>query len=303
VTVTKTDAVETLFHLDSIGGESPYWDVETGQFWWLDIQSRLLNHGLESGEVESTPMKRYAGSFTLVSGSATVLASVDDGFAELGPGWANETVIEYETQHPTNAMNDGKCDPRGRMWAGSMSRTRGEVDGRLYCLDADGTVAVLAAGIEISNGIGWSPDGTVFYTVDSAAQVIYAYDCDLDAPTISNRRVLAEVPFEVGLPDGLAVDVDGYVWVAMCFGGVVNRYSPSGRLDTVVTLPVMAVTSVAFGGADLDLLHITTARLRDIPMTASHGLVAVEHQPGAGDVYGFRTTVPGLPMSRYVVNR
>jgi sugar lactone lactonase YvrE len=232
-------------------------------------------------------------------GRASFLTAGEHGFAELGPGWTREYPVPYEQGKPDNLLNDGKADSRGRMWVGSRSRTHGSRDGRIHRLDPDGSITTFEGDFQIANGMGWSPDERTFYAVDSIDSLIYAYDFDLDAGTIAGRRVFAEIPYELGLPDGLAVDAEGGVWLALCFGGAVQRFAADGSLDLVIEMPVAAVTSVAFGGHDLSTLYITTGRLRDIPMVHERGLVPADHQPGAGDVYAYAAGVRGLPMHRW----
>jgi sugar lactone lactonase YvrE len=159
--------------------------------------------------------------------------------------------------------------------------------GALYRLDPDGSVHTAETGIGISNGIGWSPDNTIMYYTDSLSRTIYAYDYDAATGNISNRRDLIVTPEDDGLPDGLTIDGDGYIWSA-CWGGwKVTRYAPDGRIDREVRLPAAQITACVFGGPNLDELYITSAWTElDAEQRRS--------QPLAGDVFRLKTDVRGL---------
>jgi sugar lactone lactonase YvrE len=189
---------------------------------------------------------------------------------------------------PGNRLNDAKCDPAGRLYAGSMSTTGQTGAAALYRVDGDWQVSTVLTGTTISNGMGWSPDGSRMYFNDTAANTVYAFDYDPDAGMATRQRVLCTLGPDDGHPDGLTVDADGYVWVA-CYGGsAVRRFAPSGELDGVLRLPVSNVTSCAFGGPALDELFITTAY---------ENLSEAERaeQPDAGRVFRHRPGVTGLP--------
>ena len=194
-----------------------------------------------------------------------------------------EHVIEVEKELAGNRMNDGRCDPAGRFWAGTMADRWEDAPaaGALYRLD--GTSGALAAtkvvgGITVANGIDWTPDGRHMYYVDSPSQQVDVFDFDGDTGTPRNRSAFVTVPAAEGLPDGLVVDADGGVWVALFGAGVLRRYSPSGRVDREIRLPATLVTSAAFGGPDLADLYITTARHR---LTEQQR----ERQPQAGSLF------------------
>jgi sugar lactone lactonase YvrE len=171
-------------------------------------------------------------------------------------------------------MNDGKCDPAGRFLAGTAARAAGGA--ALYRLDTDGRVTTLIENVTLSNGLGWSPDGALMYYVDTAAETVDVMDYDLSTGTVRDRRIFVNLRDVRGRPDGLTVDADGGVWIAMARGGTVRRYSPAGRLDHVIDMPVQRVTSVAFGGTDLADLYVTTSR---DGLTESD--LAIEPQAGA----------------------
>jgi len=184
-------------------------------------------------------------------------------------------------------FNDGKTDRQGHFWAGKMS-ARG--DNNLYRLDPDRSTSCMEGGIFISNGLGWSPDNKTFYYTDSTVKKIYAYDFDPATESISHRRVFAKVPdaAQEGIPDGLAVDVQGCIWSARWGGWKVVRYDPQGTIIDELLMPVEFPTSCAFGGAQLDELYITSAWTEVIPENRVM-------QPQAGDLFKVKVVVPGFP--------
>jgi sugar lactone lactonase YvrE len=188
-------------------------------------------------------------------------------------------------------FNDGKTDRQGRFWAGKMSS---EPTNSLFRLDADRSIHRMESGIIVSNGLGWSPDNRVFYFTDSTAKLIYAYDFDADSGAMRNRRVFFRVPAEAkeGSPDGLAIDQEGCIWSARWGGWKVVRYTPDGRIDREIAMPVEFPTSCAFGDPELKDLYITSAWV-EIPV----GRRAA--QPLAGDVFRLKTDVPGFTEPFY----
>lgn len=189
-------------------------------------------------------------------------------------------------------MNDAKCDVAGRMWGGTMTVERRPGACALYRLDPDGTVSSMLGDVTLSNGLGWSPDGRTMYYIDTPLRSIAAFDFDVNAGTITRRRHLVQIEGGAGNPDGMTVDAEGCVWVAMAHGSGIRRYTPSGRLDRMVSLPVRKVTSCSFGGARLDQLFVTTACVG-----LSEQELAAE--PLAGAVLCCEVGAMGLPVDRF----
>ncbi|HWK28573.1 MAG TPA: SMP-30/gluconolactonase/LRE family protein [Solirubrobacter sp.] len=185
-----------------------------------------------------------------------------------------------------NRFNDAACDAHGRLWAGTMSTTRVAGTAALYRVEADSPPAPAIAGATISNGLGWSLDETRMYYIDSVTQRVDALDFDAERGRLGRRRAFAHVEPDDGLPDGLCVDAEGGVWVALFGGGAIRRYLPSGRLDAHVPLPVSCPTSLAFGGPGLDELYVTSSR---------HRLTAAQRaaEPAAGSLLRLRPGVTG----------
>ncbi|HEY7473931.1 MAG TPA: SMP-30/gluconolactonase/LRE family protein [Vicinamibacterales bacterium] len=241
-------------------GEGPLWDDQRERLLFVDIMrghvhefDPVANHDriVEVGEP--------VGAVALTTRGDWIVAT-QTGFSRLDPQTGVRSVIALvEADQPETRMNDAFVDGRGRLWAGTMGM--GGVSGRgaLYRLDPDGSVTRMLAGVSISNGLDWSPDDRLMYYVDLPTGRIDCFDFDADAGTIRSRRPLVEINSKLGWPDGLVVDADGHVWVALWAGGAVHRYAPDGRLESVVRFPVTLTTKPAFGGPDLGDLYVTSA--------------------------------------------
>ncbi len=266
--------------------EGPVWSARWGGLRWVD----MLAGDVLSLNGDGTISRRHVGAVVAAirprSGGGAVLA-VERGFTleepdgslrPLGPLWDQDTV----------RMNEGGCDPDGRFYCGSMAYDQTPGGGRLYRLDADRTVEIVLDGVTVSNGLEWSPDGSLAYYVDTATGAIDVFDYE-HGSGLSGRRTFAGVPSEDGHPDGLTVDAEGGVWVALYGGSQVRHYSAEGTLEEIVAVPASNVTACTFGGDNLDQLFITTSREN----------VADGQQPLAGAV--FRTTpgVTGRPVREY----
>lgn len=274
-----------VFDARATRGEGPLWDARDQRLLWVDIDAGVVHRfDPASGIDEPTAVGQPVGAAALREAGGLVLA-VRDGFSILDDG--HSTVIaDVEREDPASRMNDGSVDLAGRFWAGTMAFDASVGAGSLYRLDPDGAVQTMLTGLTISNGLDWSPEDRTMYFVDSMAGGVDAFDFDLDAGTISGRRRVCEIPPEEGLPDGLTVDADGFVWVALWGSGSVRCYAPSGALVALVDVPARQVTSCAFGGPDLADLYITTARA---------GLSAedLRGQPDAGGLFVCRPGVVG----------
>jgi sugar lactone lactonase YvrE len=203
------------------------------------------------------------------------------------------TLGTPEPDKPGNRFNDCKCDRAGRFFAGTMALNAGPGQGTLWRLDPDGRMTAVETGLHVSNGLGWSPDDRTFYFCDTGARTVFAYDYDLATGAATNRRpLIAFAAEEEGKPDGLAVDAEGHLWIALWDGWGVARYAPDGRRVGFVSLPVPRPTSVAFGGGDLRTLFITSARVR---LSAAQ----LAEAPLSGSVFAFDAGVAGLPVGAF----
>ena len=270
--------------------EGPRWDADRVELLWVDIvRSRLHRARLAAdGRLhEASPIQfdRFVGAAAPAAGGGYVLAA-GTGFLFVDRSGAVCELAQPEAGHDDVRMNDGACDPQGRFWAGTMAHDETPGAGVLYRLELDGTCTTVLSGLTISNGIGWSPDGSTMYLSDSGTCRIDAFDFDAASGDISRRRTIVQITEPGIAADGLTVDHAGNIWAAIWGGGQLRCYDPAGSLLTTVPLAVDRPTSCAFGGPDGATLFITTAR---------HGLdaSALARQPDAGRVF----CVDGLGVS------
>ena len=274
--VTWTD-VDVVLDLGSRLGEGPLWDHRIDRLAWVDILSGFVHlTDPESGVTTTIPVGTDVGAIAL-HGETGYLLAIRQGFAILDG--ARVEVVNEVLEAEGQRMNDGALDPIGRFVAGSITSDRTPT-GSLYVRDLDGGVRTLFGGVTVSNGLAWSADGDRLFYVDSERQSIDVMDYDVDSGSVSGRREWATVPEAVGIPDGLTIDAEGCLWLALWGGSKVLRYSPDGRVMGEVHLPVARVTSCAFGGPDLDRLFITTAAVgasaEDPPRPHDGALFVVE---------------------------
>ena len=277
--------------------EGPRWHEERQQLLWVDILGCRLHRatltpdrGLE--RVETIAVDRHVGAVAPAVGGGYVLAA-GQGFLFVDHAGSIHELAQPESGHTEVRMNDGACDPQGRFWAGTMAYDESPGAGVLYRLELDGSCTTVLTGLTISNGLGWSPDGSTMYLNDSGTGRVEAFLFNGSSGALSDRRTLVHVDQAGVAPDGLTVDEEGAIWVALWNGGAVHRYGPDGSLLSTVELPVQRPTSCAFGGADRRTLFVTTART---------GLddAALSRQPDAGRVFAIDGLgVRGLPAMPY----
>lgn len=272
--------------------EGPHWDAGTGRLHWVDILAPAIISGdPATGVREETALPELVGS-VIPRRSGGLVCATETGIKIANPDGSLVPFSPVEADVPGNRLNDAKCDSRGRLWVGSLAIDTTPGKGALWRVDADGSAHLMDRGFHISNGIGWSPDDRLMYFTDSGKRTIWVYDFDAERGEISNRRVFAEIDSATGIPDGLAVDVDGGVWSAIWDGWNVTRFAPDGQIDRVVSLPVPRPTSVAFGGKDLATMFVTTARIR-----LSAAILA--EAPLSGSILAFDPGVRGQPVSAF----
>ena len=273
-------------------GEGPHWDVETQALVFVDIAGHAIHRFAPATGTHSQIDTGVEAGFVLLDTRGHLIAGIGDAIFDLGCDGRERTLLARPDMHPENRFNDAGCDPRGRLWAGTMHRDASrdrEPTGALYRIDPAGPVA-FATGIGISNGLGWSPAGTTMYFAETHRGVVWAYDYDLETGAPSNRRAFAEVDPAIGVPDGLTVDSAGRVLVAIWRGTRINVYAPDGTLERAIAMPVQSATSCCLGGADLLTLYITTDGRR------LSGEAPEDVLPGR--VLQLDWDVPGLPSPR-----
>lgn len=283
--------IEKTLEVQNILGEGPLWSVSEQVLCWVDIVGQKISrYTPKSGEIQVFPQTeqvcvigfREKGGF---------IAGTEHGFKFWSPEENVLTAIADPEPGKENArFNDGKVDRAGRFWAGTM--TPSGATSALYRMDDDLQYQMMENDITISNGIGWSPDNSLMYYVDSLRFTIYLYDFEIETSEIKNKRVFKQFSPDYGTPDGLTVDSLGNIWCAFWGGSKVVCFSPAGIEEEVISLPVTQPTSCAFGGEALCDLFITSAR---------DGLSeeALADQPKAGDIFIVKTDVPGLPEPKF----
>jgi sugar lactone lactonase YvrE len=250
-------AAEPLLALRAELGEGPVWDHRSRRLVWVDILGGLVHlTSAGSGLTLSIPAGQHVGAVAL-RGSSSYLLAVRDGFAVLDGEEVGPVTAVFDD--PVLRMNDGGVDPAGRFLAGTMAYDGAPEAGTLYVRDLDGSVRPVVEPVTVSNGLAWSEGGEVMYYVDSATGGVDIFDYDVDRGLIANRRRHLSIEPAAGIPDGLTLDAEGCLWLALFGAGEVRRYSPAGSLIARVEVPARQVTSCAFGGDELDTLFVTSA--------------------------------------------
>jgi sugar lactone lactonase YvrE len=283
----------------SLLGESPFWHPRDNRLYWCDIPGRALNRfDPASGALAHWDFDSEPGSCAPRLDGRLLLA-MRDGLWNFDPAsGACERLAKPPYDPARERFNDGKCDPQGRFWVGTIYEPRDQPLASLHCW-RDGALVRRADGVTVGNGLAWSPNGRTMYWSDTKAHTIYAFDFDPASGEPSGRRVFARFapradgqPLESygGRPDGAAVDAEGCYWVAMFEGQRLLRLSPEGELLREVRLPVRCATMPCFGGVDLKTIYITTAREK-------RPAAELADQPWAGCVLALEVDVPGLPVN------
>lgn len=290
--------VEVYCEQQSVLGEAPLWSSAEQALYWLDIGRKALFRSTAPGTrprswgLPDRPgclAELAPGSMAIAMGRGVQRLNLDSG--------TNEGLYAEPPRRPGTRFNDGKVDPRGRLWVGTMQNNFGvngepvdvqRTDGALYKFDGDGRAHVIEEDVGIANTLAWSPDLKSFYFADSLRNQIYAYDFDADSGAVWNKRTFFESA-DHGVPDGSDIDTDGCLWNARWDAGVVLRITPAGKLDRVIALPVPRPTSCIFGGAGLETLFVTSARI---------GLTEAQlaRYPLSGSVFAIRGAARGLPV-------
>ncbi|MGF6297159.1 D-xylonolactonase [Paraburkholderia sp. WC7.3d] len=273
--------------------EGPLWQAAENAVYFVDIKGRRIHRlSVATGEQRTWQAPDQPG-FLAPLADRTFVCGLPSGLHRFDPASGEfSKLIDVEPQLPGNRLNDGFVDAQGRLWFGSMDDGEEAPSGTLYRVNEQGAAIGQDDDYVITNGPAMSPDGRTLYHNDTMRRVVYAFDVAADG-TLSGKRIFAAISGD-GHPDGMAVDADGFVWIALFGGWRIERYSPAGELVDQVPLPCANVTKLAFGGDDLQTVYVSTAW---------KGLTAVErqHQPQAGGLFSFRAPVAGQAQARCTV--
>ena len=276
-------------------GEGAIWDDRAGVLYWVNIAGRTLNRfDPANGRNGSIDVGEQVTTVVPLEGEDNVIVGLENSVAVINPETGERLVtVPLEADMPENRSNDGKCGPNGHFYIGTMSTVRRTGSASLYRISPDYTVEPCFGGVTVSNGIVWSPDETKVYYIDTSSRGIDVIDYDATTGALSNRRQAIAVPPEYGKPDGMTIDTEGRLWVAMFHGACVTVWDPqSAELVSKVDIPAKNVTSVAFGGADLSTLYATTAAI---------GLGPDDHGrfPTTGAIFAVKTDATGRAAYRF----
>jgi sugar lactone lactonase YvrE len=296
--MTSSDAADSspfrcVLDIRASLGESPVWSIDEQVLYWVDINAPSLNRfDPATGDNVAMPMPASIGCFALRADGGFVVALRDGFWLATADGKPTRKVgnAPYDPAH--HRFNDGRCDRRGRLFAGYMNEARDGATAALVRLDPDFTQTQVISGMTISNGLAWSPDGRTMYHADTPTRTIHAYDYDAASALPSNARVFARFTGEGDRPDGAAVDTEGCYWSAFYRGGKVVRIAPDGRILAEYAVPARCPTMCAFGGSDLRTIFVTSAR-------QDRKVEELARLPQSGGLFAMRVDVPGLPEPKF----
>ncbi|HYC86393.1 MAG TPA: SMP-30/gluconolactonase/LRE family protein [Chryseosolibacter sp.] len=297
----ESSRVETVLAHTCLLGEGPVWDVRTKSICWVDILNKQVHEYSTSRQlhrvinVESMP-----GAIALCR-DGNFLVALKEGIAWVDRNTAHARILCHPEIHVTgNRFNDGKCDPAGRFWIGTMALSEEAGAGNLYMVENDLTWKLKLPGVSISNGMAWSSDFRTYYYIDTPTRQVAAFDFQMETGDISNRRIVLEIPSSEGFPDGMTIDTEGRLWVAHWDGWQVSCWDPlKGQKLRSIEFPASQITSCTFGGDNMNDLYVTSARkgldehaLKRQPLAGSlfvvRGCGASGHAPFEFEIAGVR---------------
>ena len=302
---------ELILDAQAILGEGPAWDEKSQTLYWVDILAKRV-HAWQDGRADFLQLDEFVGClaprrdgglvaalhasfWTLEGGVVRNPLRGRCGIPHTPPaGYHPAPQLLARVDEPaSNRFNDGKCDPVGRLLAGTMDMEEKNPSGNLYSLEAGKPPRKLLDGIRISNGLAWSPDYKIFYFIDTPTRQVRAYDYDLETGNISSPRVVVEIPSEMGFPDGMTSDLEGRLWIALWGGSRVSKWNPlNGQKEAEIAVPAPYVTSCVFGGPRRDILFVTTAR---VGLDES----ALAQNPLSGALFQIQTQTQGMPTFEF----
>jgi sugar lactone lactonase YvrE len=282
---------ELLIDAQATLGEGPAWDAKTLTLYWVDILGKRV-HAWKDGRDDFLQLDEFVGCVAPRHDGGLV-AALHASFVTFNGLGHQQAFFASVTEPATNRFNDGKCDPAGRLLAGTMDMEEKAASGNLYSLEAGKSPRILLDGIRISNGLAWSPDHNIFYYIDTPSRQVRAFDYDLDTGDISHPRVVIEVPASMGWPDGMTSDMEGRLWIALWGAARVSRWDPAtGRCEAEIPVPALQTSSCVFGGPRRNILYVTSAR---VGMDES----ALAKYPLSGGVFQIQTQTEGMPTFEF----
>lgn len=280
-----------LLNAQATLGEGPAWDAKTQMLFWVDVLANRI-HAYKDGRDDVLQLDEFV-TCVAPRRDGGLVAALHASLWTVDRVAGKQTLIARIDEPASNRFNDGKCDPTGRLIAGTMDMEEKHPSGNLYSFESGKSPRKLLDGIRISNGLAWSPDYKIFYYIDTPTRQVRAFDYDLDTGNISNPRVAVEVPESMGWPDGMTSDMEGKLWIALWGGAKVARWNPlNGRLEAEVSVPALHSSSCAFGGPRRDVLYVTSARGR---LTESE----LAQYPLSGGLFQIQTQTEGMPTFEF----
>ena len=299
-------SIECVLDCENHLGEGPVWDEQSETLFWVDStgprvgKDAIWQFDPRTEQTRSWPLQKDIGAMALRKDGGAILA-LADGFYSFDFETGDAELIAHVTDDPDRTrLNDGKCDPKGRFFAGGMDDQEELGICSLWRLDPDMSLHQIEDGIICSNGPCWSPDGGTFYFADTFQNEIWAYDYDPETGQPSNKRVFASTSKDSGFADGSTVDAEGYVWNAQVISGDLIRYAPDGSVDRKICMPVRNITSVMFGGPDLMDIYVTS--MARVSHPAAHDNFEKQNKPqyAAGALFRVRGLgIRGVPEPRF----
>lgn len=286
---TIENNVTLAYEVKALLGEGAIWNYKTDELYWIDIEGKQLHiYHPKTNQNRSFPTASHIGTVVPKNNDEVLIALVD-GIHTMNVNSGQTEVFAHMTDLLPNArLNDGKCDPSGRLWVGSMDWQQAQGQAKLFSIQSDGSVLTKMDGVTISNGIVWTKDKKTMYYIDTPTSQIKAYDYDNATGAITNERVAVDIPVDLGYPDGMTIDEDDMVWVGMWNGNAVIRCNPkTGVVLQKIEVPAHNITSCAFGGPNLETLYITTAT---VDMTDEE----LTKYPLAGSIFKVNPGVKGV---------
>lgn len=271
-------------------GEGAVWNQKTGELYFIDIEGKKwYAFNPKTDNLETHDLDNRIGTIVPTHDDDKVILALDNGIYEYARSTKTSKLLsDPEPNRPDMRMNDGKCDPAGRFWVGSMHLEQTIGAASLYKIEPDGSFQKMVPDVTISNGIVWSLDEKTMYYIDTPTGKVKAYDYEKSTGKINYKKDAIDVPVSLGYPDGMTIDAEGMLWIALWNGNSVTRWNPNtGELLNQVKMPAHNVSSCAFGGDDLGTLYVTSAR---VDMTEEE----LEAMPNSGDVFAFRPGVKGV---------